>query len=267
MNIDNPWFGPAQDPDLLTRAGFKTFGGGAHQSKTLMLKDLRALRAANAEIPFERLILEENVLGKRSARAREVALYRLDQLYGISSSPPIAVSLAALWRLDPAGQPLLALLCALARDPPLRDAAAAVLDAPIGAQVRWPAFSACYEVLHPGRLGPKMLKSLSQNCASTFTQAGYLHGKLAKVRIRARPTPYVAAFAALLAELSGFGGPSLLASRWLDVLDQPIDQRLQLLQAARNLGLLRLRTGGDIVELSVRDPMATILGLPSLGEF
>ena len=264
LNVDTQWFGPAHDPDMLARAGFKTVGGGAHQSKTLMLRDLQALWAANVATPMERLILEANILGKRSTRARDVALYRLDQLYGISSCPPIGVCLATIWRLDTAGQPLLALLCALARDPSLRDAAAAVLDAPIGTQVRWPSFATCYEARHPGRLGAKMLKSLSQNCASTFTQAGYLRGKLAKIRTRAIPTPYVAAFAALLAELSGFGGPALLASRWLDALDLPIEGRLRLLQAAADIGLLRLRTGGDIVEISVRDRMAATLGFPSL---
>jgi hypothetical protein len=37
---------------------------------------------------------------------------------------------------------MLALLCALARDPTLRDGAAAVLDATLGERVRWPAFAA-----------------------------------------------------------------------------------------------------------------------------
>lgn len=266
LKIDDLWFGAAYDPAAVARVGFKVVGGGTHQSKTLMLNDLQTLWAAGPATEAEPAIVERNILGKRSAKARDVAVYRLEQLYGVASRPPLARFLAALWTRDAAAQPLLALLCALARDPSLRDASPAALDAPIGAQVRWPAFAAVYEARHPARLGAKMLKSLSQNCASTYSQAGYLRGKLAKVRIRAVPTPHSAAFAALLAELAGFGGPALLASRWLDVLDLPLEGRLRILQAAADLDLLQLRTGGDIVELSVRDRMASTLGIPTLGD-
>jgi hypothetical protein len=153
LKIDDPWFGAAYEPAAAVTAGFKPDGGGTHQSKTLMLKDLRALWAVNSEMAAERAIVEDNVLGKRSTRARAVAVYRLEQLYGIASHPPIGRCLAAIWPRDPAAQPIIALLCALARDPALRDAAPAVLDAPVGAQVRWPVFAATYEARHPGRLG------------------------------------------------------------------------------------------------------------------
>lgn len=266
MPIDDPWLGPVHNLELLTRAGFKLVGGGTHQSKTLMLADLQALWDLGDKGAAQRLIIEDNVLGKRSKRARDVALYRLNQLFGIVDQPLLTRYLAAVWHRDRASQPMLALLCALARDPSLRDAAKTVLDAPIGAPVRWPIIAAAYDGQHPGRLGAKMLKSFAQNCASTFTQSGFLRGKLAKIRIRASATPNVAAFAGLLAELAGFGGPSLLLSPWLDVLDQPVEGRVRLLQSAADMGLLRLRTGGDIVEIAVRERMASTLGLPPLGD-
>ena len=63
----------------------------------------------------------------------------------------------------------LALLCALAREPLLRDSAAVVLTAPAGSSVRWPEIAAALDREHRGRYSPKMLKSLAQNCASTWT--------------------------------------------------------------------------------------------------
>ena len=265
MDDELRWFGPTSEFGRLEAAGFKIGTGGPHQSKTMMLDDLRmTFGAANAVTP-EGLIIDQNILGKRTARSRQVALYRLNQLYGLTHPPPVCAALAGLWSRDISAQPLLAVLCALARDPSLRDASPAVLDAPIGTQVRWPAFGAAIEARRPGRLGTKMLKSLAQNCASTWSQAGFLRGKLAKVRVHPTPTPTVAAYAALLSEYSGFGGPALVASPWLAVTDVPIPERIVLLREADALGLLRLRTGGGIVEIVVRERMAAALGLPELG--
>jgi len=78
-----------------------------------------------------------------------------------------------------------------------------------------------FEARHPGRLGEKMAKSLAQNAASSWTQSGFLEGAVRKCRIRAKPTPTVAAYAAFIASVCGFSGGRLIESRWLTVLDQP----------------------------------------------
>jgi len=106
-----------------------------------------------------------------------------------------------------------------------------------------------------------MLKSMSQNCASTWTQTGHLTGKVAKTRARSTPTPHVAAFAALLAEWSGFGGPALVESPWMNVTDLDHTGRIALLREAESYGLLRLRTGGGMVEIAVEDRMKSTLGI------
>jgi hypothetical protein len=118
----------------------------------------------------------------------------LRQLYGVDERWPICIALRRLWERDPAGRPMLALLCALARDPPLRDGAAAVLDAFLGERVRWPAIAAAFEARSPGRLGEEMAKSLAQHAASTWTQGGFLKGRVRKERIRAKPTPPAASY-------------------------------------------------------------------------
>jgi hypothetical protein len=167
----------------------KAQGGGPHQSKTMMLAELTGLLAAGADDRADDAIVRDNLLGKPSIRARRAALYRLRQLYGVGESWPVCVVLRSLWERDPAGRPLLALLCALARDPTLRDGAAAVLDAPLGEPIRWPAIAAAFEARHPGRLGEKMAKSLAQNAASTWRQAGFLRGAVRKERVRAGRRP------------------------------------------------------------------------------
>ena len=197
------WFGGAAHKSALAAAGLKVEGGGPHQSKTMMLGEISALLAHEPSDDLHDVVVAQNLLGKPSMRAREASLYRLRQLYAVGEDAQVGVVLRHLWRLDKEGRPMLALLCALARDPSFRAGSSAVLDAVLGEQVRWPAIAAAFESHFPGRLSPTMAKSLAQNAASSWTQAGFLRGAVRKERVRAMATPVTAAYAALLANLCG----------------------------------------------------------------
>ena len=264
MSERDRWVSSLADRGVLRQLGIKVEGGGPHQSKTLMLDDLSVLIASGRETDAAQAVVVDNLLGKPSMRAREASLYRLHQLYGVGGSEPIWRVLRDLWRRDAAGRPLYALLTALARDPMFRDGSSAVLDASPGERVRWPAIAASFELLNPGRLSEKMAKSFSQNAASSWTQAGFLRGAIRKERVRSVPTPTSAALAALLASLCGFGGQRLIESRWLAVLDRPTEDRLALLRQAEGLGLVRVRSAGDVLEIEARRQMAETLGVPEL---
>jgi len=248
--------------------GIRLGGGGTHQSKTMMLEEISTLWACNEAVSsrVRSLIVDANVLHKRTASTRLLTFRHLNALYAIEAMPAITKALAALWKLDCKGRPLLALLCALARDPLLRDSAKPVLHAPVGIAVRWPAIASVFEQKYPGRFSPKMLKSLAQNCASTWTQSGHLRGAIKKQRVRAEPTPFIAAYAALIATVCGFGGPALLDSVWVTVLDVSRDRALDLLRQAEGHGLVRVRSAGDVLEVSVRQPMSTTLKVPELAQ-
>jgi hypothetical protein len=65
---------PGSLGDLRREFGFKTGASGAHMARTMMLADVTALLAAAPKIArreeFNRLIVEENVLGKRTTSNR-----------------------------------------------------------------------------------------------------------------------------------------------------------------------------------------------------
>jgi hypothetical protein len=263
------WFAPDAQNGALQSVGFRFAPGGVHLSKTMMLAEFRAAMDctdASDLTTVERAILVDNVLAKRTGTARRLALSRLNTLYGISKALPIQAAALRLWARTKSGRPLLALLCALAREPLLRDTAAAILAAPIATPIRWPDLATTIEASHPGRYSPKMLKSLAQNCASSWTQSGHLKGKVAKRRGMAEPSPETAAYAALLGELAGFGGPALLQSPWMALLDRPETELLSLLRRAEAIGLLRVRAGGGVVQINARSPMAEVLGVPELAD-
>lgn len=253
------WFSPTVDVTAATSAGLRQSGGGGHQSKTMMLPELALFleAAQRADVhSARRSVLEENLLGKTSDAARRSTLANLNKLYGLNNPPPITRSMAILWEMSPSGRPLLALLSALARDPLLRDSWGPVARAQPGDPLRWPTLAEEISKVHPDRFSPAMLKTLSQNCASTWTQSGHLAGKLNKTRRRATPTPESAAFAVLLARLAGFGGPALVDSPWLQVLDVPREERLSLLRRAQGRGLVRMREAGAVLEVEPAGELA-----------
>jgi hypothetical protein len=86
-----------------------------------MLGDLRRLLMLTpAEAGYEdyrAAILEENVLGKGTASTRLWSWKKLRELYGLDPRKPVFRCLRVLWENDSAGRPLLAMLCASAREP------------------------------------------------------------------------------------------------------------------------------------------------------
>jgi hypothetical protein len=272
LEVDHPasddWVMPRADIKKAEQFGMRLRGGGTHQSKTMMLAEISAYWGSSGmdSSRARSLIVDANVLNKRTVSSRLLTFRHLNALYAIETMPAITKTLASLWKSDGKGRPLLALLCALARDPLLRDSAIPVLHAPVGLAVRWPAIASVFERKYTGRFSPKMLKSLAQNCVSTWTQSGHLRGAIKKQRVRAEPTPFGAAYAALIATVCGYGGPALLSSAWMEVLDVSSDRVLDLLRQAEGYGLTRIRSSGDVLEVSVRQPMSTTLRIAELAQ-
>lgn len=232
--------------------GFRDGDKGAHSSRTMMLAELTQALAATPEAgtreEFRRHIVTENLLGKRTEINRIRADGYLHQLYGLDPSLPVYRLLRRFWEADPDGRPLLAMLCACARDPLLRAAATGFLAVPIGEVVDHPRVVQALVAVSP-RFAPTTVLSMGQNIASSFTQSGHLKGKLRKVRVRARATPTTAAFAAALGWMEGARGQFLLASRWANLLDVNPAEMLDLLLAAARSGWIDVRSAAGVVEV------------------
>jgi hypothetical protein len=259
------WCGPDWRELRASNFGVRVRGGGAHQSKTLMSSEIVTLLGIipKGHIDFRASILSDNVLGKTTTSSRESVFRNLSSLYGFASKPPLTKAFFELAAADASSVTLLALLTALARDPLLRDSATVVNSSDPGEHVQWATFAELFDATYPERFSMKMVRSLSQNCASTWTQSGHLAGRT-KVRQKLHPSPSVAALAALIATVCGFTGPALLTSGWFRVLDLSPESGVELLRSAEVRGLTRVRSAGEVLEISVRHQMATTLGVPEL---
>jgi hypothetical protein len=240
-------------PEAAIPYGFRLKPGGAHGSKSMMLPEVRLLFAASTPdsdyAELRRLVIEDNVVLKDTLSNRDEVFTRLRELYGLRQELRLYRVLRALWDTGEQEQPLLVILCALARDPLLRATAHTVLDQPTGAVVPTPSLETAIEVAFPQKYSPKTRLSISQNTGASWAQAGHLVGKVSKVRHTITAGPASAAYALLLGHLCGARGALLYETCWAQVLDAPVGALDSLAFAASQRGWVDYRRIGTVVEI------------------
>lgn len=242
-----------QPSDALLQAGFRFGDKGTHTSRTMMFSELADLLA---ELPpdaeradYASAIVEDNVLGKQTTATRRLTNQRLGELYGLDPRIPLFRVLRRVWSLDEAGRPLVALMCALCRDPLLLATARTVIELPASAElVRSSFLDAIRESVGP-RLNDSTLDKVARNAASSWSQSGHLNGRVRKIRQRVQPTAGATAYALWLGSLEGLAGEHLLTSRWTEVLDTKGKSLMDSTLAAKRLGLVDARVGGGVIHI------------------
>ncbi len=235
-------------------AGFRFGDRGTHTSRTIMLAELRLLLgycspdATRDE--YRETIREDNCLEKRTAATRELSRQRLSELYALDPDVPLFRVMRSCWYADPNGQPVLALLSALARDPLLRATARPIMRMRAGEELARQQLTEALDLAVGGRLNDSTLDKVVRNTASSWTQSGHLKGRGRKIRQTIAPTPVATAFALLLGHLTGARGAALFRSPWARVLDTSEGEVLRLAVDARRLGFLDMSHSGDVVDVS-----------------
>jgi len=238
---------------LLAQLGFRFGINGPHAARTMMLDDLRVLLAHTAQEAtrpdYVAAVVEGNVLGKPTRKARQLALRHMATLYALDPANAIFRALRRLWPHAEAAHPLLALAVALARDPLLRSTQPFILRQGIGASVPREALQDFLASAHPDRFSPASLQSFAQNVGGSWTAAGLLQGKLRRTRSVIQPQPESVALLLFLGYLEGRTGQRLFSSDWMDLLGSSIEELEQLANAASHRGLLVFMNAGGVKEV------------------
>ncbi len=218
-----------------------------------MLDDLRLLLAHTApkatRADYVAAVEDDNVLGKPTRKARQLALRHMATLYGLDSENPIFRALRRLWPLDEGAQPLLALAVALARDPLLRGTQPFMLEQAAGTPVPRESVELFLACAYPDRFSPASLKSFAQNVAGTWTAAGFLNGRVRKSRAFVQPHPESLALLLFLGYLEGRTGQRLFSSDWTNLLGSSPDELEALANSASHRGLLVFMNAGGVKEV------------------
>jgi hypothetical protein len=238
---------------LLTQLGFRFGINGPHAARTMMLDDLRLLFAQTphdaTRSDYISAVIDGNVLGKPTRKARELALRHMATLYALDPANPIFRALRRLWPLNEAAQPLLALAVALARDPLLRGTQPYIVRQVDGAAVVRESMEALLSPAHPDRFSPASLKSFAQNVSGTWTAAGFLQGKARKTRRAVQPHPESVTLLLLLGYLQGRTGQRLFSSNWTNLLGISPDELEALATSASHRGLMVFMNAGGVKEV------------------
>jgi hypothetical protein len=240
--------------------------GGATTSHTILVPALRALfaevDAAAGYVDYEDAVFAQNVLGKDTVGARQRTLRYLRELYILRPDSVLFRALRDLWNDEERGQPLLAGLCALARDPVLRASSVTIFASEPGDEVASRDLAAAVGEAFPDSYSEATLSKIGRNTASSWEQSGHLEtaARTQKVRRRAVCTPSTTAFALFLGHVEGLADATLFDSVWAQALDQPRARLLDLAAAASQRSLIDFRHSGGITEVKFSELLRPIEG-------
>lgn len=233
--------------------GFRSGEKGVHNTRTIMLSELDTLlNALPEEAPnakYRSAVVDENLLAKNTDSTRRYTAQRLSEVYGLDPGLPVFRTFRRYWGASKQGRPLLAMLCALARDPMLRITANSILEMESGERFDK---SKLQEVIaqHTGdRFSETSIKKISRMAGSSWTQSGHLEGRYKKVRQRPECTPANTAYALLLGYLCGVRGALLFETFWTRILDASDYELHDQAKAASRRSLLTYRNAGGIIEI------------------
>ncbi len=233
--------------------------GGTNTSHTIVVDALAALLdAVLADAPsaaYEQAALDANVLGKDTDGARKRTYRYLRELYLLRPDSLLFRALRDLWPVDEPARPLLAGLCALARDAVFRASSAAITRSSPGDTLGSTDLADAVGEQFPASYGAGTLAKIGRNSFSSWEQTGHLGeaGRATKVRTRAVCRPADVAYALVLGHLEGMRGRALFDTLWARVLDQPLSHLMDLAASASQDGMLELRQAGGVVEVGFRE--------------
>jgi len=237
----------------LERFGFGHERGSVHMARTMMFNELSLLldyvsMPSAASDAYAHAIEEDNCLGKRSGRTRSLSMRHLRALYALDPNKAVFRSLRYFWHRDPMGRPMIAILCAYARDPLLRTSAPFVLKLTDGQSFSREALEEYLEKQFPGRLSKATLRSTAQNLASTWTQSSHLTGRVKKSRSRVTATAGSVAYALFLGFLTGARVQTLFETDYIKLLDCSFDLAVELAESASRKGWIVFKRVGNVIE-------------------
>jgi hypothetical protein len=243
-------------PGQALGAGFINEPMGTHTSRTLMLREMRALlhacRVGSSIDDYRRACIQENVILKATLSTRMKTFRHLRELYALSEDTLIFSALRLLWIADEAGEPMLSLLCACARDPLLRCTADLVLSLRLSEEVSPAQLATAVDEAFPGRYRPGVLARTGRSIASSWQQSGHLSGRLTKRRSTPASSPASTAYALFLGDLCGAKGDGLFRTLWARLLDSPEHTVRAQAEAAARMGWLEYRHAGGVTDISFR---------------
>jgi hypothetical protein len=192
-----------------------------------------------------------NVFGKKSQNGIKQTSNFLTQLYSFDVSSPKFKAFKYFWmKCDDNEKMLITLISALGNDYLLQESISVIANCKIGDKTAIELLMDNIEKYHSQRFTEKTLRSVAQNIASSWKQAGFITGKVKNIRSQPQITYKVIAFAMLLSFLDGERGDFIIHSKCVNALCLSETKLRELAVEASKRDYLQYQFAGNITAIT-----------------
>jgi hypothetical protein len=208
--------------------------------------------------------MSNNVAGKKSQNGVQKTLHYLIQLYGFDYSNPAFRAFKFFWLIcNEEEKALITFVYALSNDYLLQESVSVVAKCNTGEKVAVERLMEHVELYHPNRFTNNTLRSVAQNIASSWKQAGFIVGKVKNMRNQPAISYKVVAFAMLLSFLDGDRGEFILNSTCVNALCLSETKLRELAVEASKRDYLHYQYAGSVTSISF-DKLLNKIGLDAI---
>ncbi|HOD62053.1 MAG TPA: hypothetical protein PKG96_08130, partial [Bacilli bacterium] len=148
--------------------------------------------------------IKQNVFNKATKSGVSYTAKFLRRLYDFDMSLPTFKAFKHFWYIaDEREKPLLAIIYAIGNDYQLKNSIPVINNTEIGKKVTVESIESNIENLYPQKYTNNTLRSMAQNIASSWKQAGFITGKVKNIRTQPEINYLVLTFAIFMAYLNG----------------------------------------------------------------
>ena len=225
-----------------------------HTSRTIMFAELAKVMNHGIESDNYYDTLKQNVISKATQSGITKTSRYLKSLYDLDASQPQFMAFKHFWSIaNERDKPLLALIYAIGNDYQLKNSIPVINNTEIGKKVTVESIESNIENLYPQKYTNNTLRSMAQNIASSWKQAGFITGKVKNIRTQPEINYLVLTFAIFMAYLNGLRGDFILTSDWVKALtlDERTIRSLAIEAAKRDL--LQYQYAGNVTSITFKN--------------
>ena len=222
-----------------------------HTSRTMMFSELAKVMDFAIQDNNYLESLNQNVINKKTSSGIEKTTAYLKNLYSFNLNYPPFAALKYFWQIsEEKDKSILALLYAIGHDSFLSASVSVIIETKPGEKVTVGKLEANIESLSPNRFSDNTRKSMAQNIASSWKQAGFIHGKVKNIRTQPDINYRIACFAFLLAYLKGDRGDFIWNSIGVKALCLYESRLRELAVECSMRDLMQYQYGGSVTAMS-----------------
>jgi len=235
-----------------------------HTSRTIMVTELSKVMDYSIENDSYLESLSQNVTGKKSNSGVAKTANYLKRLYGFDLMDPLFAAFRYFWKFSEAKEkPLLAFVYAVNHDDLLAESVQVLQDTKRGEKATIESFEEVIEKYHPNQYSSNTRRSVAQNIASSWKQAGFIEGKVKNIRTQPEISHRIACFAFLSAYLKGDRGDFIWHSNGVKAFCLHETRLRELAIESARRDLIQYQYAGSVTVISFNN-LIKIIGIDAI---